>query len=59
MKVIIIGAPRSGTSMVAGLLYKCGLYMGKKLKPGKPANPKGFFENYEFASINRCLFRKI
>lgn len=58
MKVIIIGAPRSGTSMVAGLLYKCGLHMGKKLKSANPANPKGFFENTKFASINRHFFRE-
>jgi len=58
MKVIIIGAPRSGTSMVAGLLYKCGLYMGKEFKPVSPANPKGSFEDIKFGSINRYLFKE-
>lgn len=56
MKVIITGAPRSGTSLVAGLLKRCGLYMGDKLKGRSPLNWKGFHEHYKFAQINRAVF---
>jgi len=58
MKVMIIGAPRSGTSLVAGLLYQCGLYMGSKFRIANPANPKGCFENLKFGSINRSFFKE-
>jgi len=32
---IVIGVPRSGTSMVAGILRILGIYMGENIKPGK------------------------
>lgn len=55
MIVIIVGMHRSGTSALAGLLHQNGIIMGtpKTFSPG-PAweNEKGFFENYEFRSIN-------
>ena len=42
--VLVTGVPRSGTSMVAGILGTCGLWLGATV-PGGKANPKGFFEN--------------
>ena len=42
--VLITGLPRSGTSMVAGILGECGLWLGKTVVGGKE-NAKGFFEN--------------
>jgi hypothetical protein len=42
--VLITGLPRSGTSLVAGLLNACGLWLGNTL-PGGQENPRGFFEN--------------
>lgn len=56
MKVIIIGSPRSGTSLVAGLLKRCGLYMEDTLRGRGPLNPKGFYEHGTFARINRRIF---
>lgn len=44
---LILGAPRSGTSLVTGALGQCGLWLGPQRK-GNRANPKGFFENPEF-----------
>ena len=52
MKVIITGMHRSGTSMVAGLLKKCGLYLGENLISGLRDNPRGHFEDREFVAIN-------
>lgn len=57
MKVIITGMSRSGTSMIAGLLQMCDLYLGENLKPAKSDNPKGCFEDLEFLAINREIFR--
>ena len=42
--VFVLGAPRSGTSMVTGALAACGLWMGQTIK-GNRDNNKGFFEN--------------
>ncbi|MEL7465538.1 MAG: sulfotransferase [Pseudomonadota bacterium] len=44
--VLITGAPRSGTSMVAGSLARAGLWMGATIKANRD-NPTGFFENRE------------
>ena len=56
MKVIIIGSPRAVTSMVAGLLKRCGLYMEDTLRGRSPLNWKGFYEHATFARINRRIF---
>lgn len=42
--IFILGLPRSGTSMVAGLIKEFGVWSGNTVQGG-PANPKGFFEN--------------
>lgn len=42
--ILITGLPRSGTSMVAGILTKLGVFTGPTV-PGSEANPEGFFEN--------------
>jgi hypothetical protein len=42
--VLITGLPRSGTSMVTGLLGVCGLWLGHTV-PGGQENIRGFFEN--------------
>lgn len=42
--VFVTGLPRSGTSMVAGLLGLCGLWLGHTV-PGGKENVRGFFEN--------------
>lgn len=42
--ILICGAARSGTSMVAGLFQRQGAWIGETVK-GAPENPKGFFEN--------------
>jgi len=42
--VFVTGLPRSGTSMVTGLLGLCGLWLGQTV-PGGEENIRGFFEN--------------
>jgi uncharacterized Rossmann fold enzyme len=42
--ILVLGAARSGTSMVAGLLHRMGAWVGETVR-GAPENPKGFFEN--------------
>jgi len=43
--LLILGAPRSGTSLIAGLLDQMGMWTGHTVAGG-PANPRGFFENW-------------
>lgn len=42
--VLVTGVPRSGTSLVTGLLGLCGLWLGRTV-PGGKENIHGFFEN--------------
>jgi len=51
--VIVLGNARSGTSMTAGMLSILGVEMHESKKVGKhpEQNPKGAFENVNFASI--------
>ena len=54
-EVVVIGPARSGTSMVAGILYHMGVDMGQGPNP-TPSNPKGDFEDDDFRSLNREIF---
>ena len=42
---LVMGLPRSGTSMVAGVLHNLGVWMGEEFVPHESANENGFFEN--------------
>lgn len=42
--IFVIGLPRSGTSLVAGLLHICGAWVGNTVR-GDDRNPKGYFEH--------------
>jgi len=61
--VIIIGAPRSRTSMVAGLFHKHGCWAGT-CKNGDKHNPYGYFENLNFkqeiiADVGKIVHRGV
>jgi hypothetical protein len=49
---LILGSGRSGTSMMAGILYQAGYFLGDKLHKPMASNPKGFFEWMEINRIN-------
>ena len=48
----ILGAPRCGTSLVAGILHKSGIPAGEQFESHEQYNPTGFFEDYLLATIN-------
>ena len=54
-RLFVLGAGRSGTSLVAGLFRRSGLYMGDAPYKPRQANPHGFFEDREVNSINEAL----
>jgi hypothetical protein len=51
--IIILGMHRSGTSMVAGVLARLGVNMGRELMPPNRGNPTGYYENMDFVKLNR------
>ncbi len=55
---LIMGSGRSGTSLMGGLLYHAGYYMGEDLYAPREANPKGFFECAEINGINEDILAK-
>ena len=48
--IVIVGVPRSGTSLVAGLFAKHGVWTGK-CRPADEHNPTGYFESVAFNKI--------
>lgn len=50
--MVILGTPRSGTSLLAGLLADAGFDPGPDLIPSTPDNPRGFFESLRVNRIN-------
>lgn len=44
--IIVVGAARSGTSMVCGTIHLCGAWKGDTVGPSR-YNEKGMFENHE------------
>lgn len=59
LRLFILGAGRSGTSLVAGLFRKTGLFMGDALYPCRDANPLGFFEDHEVNAVNETLLQPL
>jgi len=61
MIVIVAGMHRSGTSAMSGFLHKNGIMMGRESdfhpRP-KKENPKGFYENKLFRTLNDQWLRK-
>jgi hypothetical protein len=59
--VCVAGMHRSGTSTVAQLLCRLGLYLGREedlFAPG-PSNPEGYWENKHFVRINEDLLNDL
>ena len=50
--LIVLGVSRGGTSMLAGLLKLCGVFMGEKLSPGS-------HEDVEFHSSNIAQLKQL
>jgi len=52
---LILGFGRSGTSLMGGLLYHSGYFLGNHLHPARETNPKGFFEDVVINRINEQI----
>ncbi len=58
--VVILTQPRSGSSLLAGILHHLGVYMGEEeeLKRGEYKNKFGSFEDHRFLAINHNILFK-
>lgn len=56
---LILGAGRSGTSLLAGLFSETDYFLGDSLWPGNGSNPLGYFEDEEVNGINEHLLAKV
>jgi Sulfotransferase family len=56
---IILGAGRSGTSLLAGLFHGNGYFSGDNLWRATASNPLGYFEDVEINSINEDLLDQV
>jgi len=57
-QVIVLGRGRSGSSLVAGLIDKMGIDMGKS-RPSSPNNPRGYFEDVTITALNDAYVQPI
>jgi hypothetical protein len=57
--LFILGAGRSGTSMVAGLFRSSGYFQGSRFYRPRDSNPRGFFEDVEVNDINETILRPV
>ncbi|TLX73222.1 hypothetical protein E9993_15640 [Labilibacter sediminis] len=55
--LIILGMHRSGTSLTAQWLQKCGLNIGDNLMPAHFSNKDGHFEDMDFHDLHEEIFR--
>ena len=58
-RIFVVGAGRSGTSLLTGLFRKSGLFMGDNPYRARVANPLGFFEDREVNDINEALLAQL
>lgn len=58
--IFVLGLPRSGTSLLAGILKICGAWLGNTVPGGGVENPKGFFENiYLREQVNKKILNRL
>lgn len=57
--VVVAGMHRSGTSMVGGMLARCGVDMGRRLVPADAANARGYFEDADIVAFHGRMFRQL
>jgi len=57
MQVIVTGMHRSGTSLVAHLISRMGIHMGKRFRDPDQWNTRGYFEDLDFVEFNRSMLQ--
>ena len=57
--VIIVGPPRSGTSLTSDIFARQGYHMGEGLRCGDDGNPFGYYEAEDLIAANVDLFESV
>lgn len=57
--VLVLGAGRSGTSLVTGCFRHTRHLTGMNLIPPNPANPTGYYEDYEINRLNNRIIHRL
>lgn len=57
--IIVLGIPRSGTSMTAGILASLGVLMGLRFQVPDKHNPRGDFEDRDFVELHTAHSEKL
>jgi hypothetical protein len=58
MILCITGMGRSGTSLIASLMQKAGVHLGRRFVAPDQANPRGFFEDADFYEFHDQMLRE-
>jgi hypothetical protein len=56
--VVILGMPRSGTSLTSSIFARAGYYTGERLRPADAANPLGYFQSEILTALNAALYAR-
>ena len=56
--IVVLGMHRSGTSLVAGLLYRLGVNMGTTLRKPDRYNVTGYYEDLDFRDLNKAIITR-
>jgi hypothetical protein len=59
LNVIIVGPPRSGTSLASDIFARRGYYTGEGLRVGDDYNPFGYYEAEDLIAANVSLFESV
>ncbi len=57
--LFIVGMHRSGTSALAGSVYRMGFNIGKNLMRPTAYNPRGYYENMEVFRLNEEILSRV
>lgn len=55
----ILATPRSGSSLLAGIVHSLGISMGEHLMAPCDHNEKGFYEDLEFLEVHKTMYGTI
>ncbi|MBL28837.1 MAG: hypothetical protein CMM50_14945 [Rhodospirillaceae bacterium] len=60
--ICVLGMHRSGTSLLAQMLGRCGVYLGEEERLGRPGgsdNPGGYWEHAAFRKLNDRILERL
>lgn len=56
--IVVLGMHKSGTSLIAGILYRFGINIGERLVGNNWSNPLGHYEDLDFLDLNNRILHE-